>query len=106
MLDVVFLKELQIIRIASDRQGFFELARLKESPQAQVCPQCLSGSIYCHGHFSRMVCLEGNGEAIKLSMIPSSTPYRINAGREPFTPPKNVLTAKQTRGLWNGIGSK
>ena len=32
MLDVMFLKELRIIRKDSDCQGLFELARLKESP--------------------------------------------------------------------------
>ena len=60
MLDVVFLKELQIIRKVSDRQGLFELARLKESPEALVCPHCHSGSIYRHGRFARMVCLQGH----------------------------------------------
>ena len=65
MLDVVFLKELQIIRKASDRQGFFELARLKESPDALVCPHCHSGSIYRHGRFARMVCLQGRAGVIK-----------------------------------------
>ena len=65
MLGVVFLKELQIIRKGSDGQGFFELARLKESPDEQVCPRCRSENIYRHGGFTRMVCLQGRGGVIK-----------------------------------------
>ena len=55
MLDVAFLRLLQIIRKGSAHQGILEHALLKGLTEEHVYSHCLSSSFYRHGYFTRMV---------------------------------------------------